>query len=72
MSPTLYYLIFELNMHGDYDVFETHRGQEDGCIMTNREVVDTISRDELNQFIDTFADKCAEYGDKLVSCEVVL
>lgn len=69
---SLYFLIFELNPFDEYDVYEQHQGQEKGCLLTNREPVDVIARDKLDQFICEFADKCESFGDKLVSCEVVV
>lgn len=69
-APNLYYLFFKRNNCNEYDVFESHRCQDPGCLMTNDEFVGTCLPGKVEEFVNEFSDKCREFGDKLENYEV--
>jgi len=64
-APTEYYLTFRDNGHGDYDVYESHRCPEKGCLWTGDQYVGTtcIPGDEA-KFVE-------DYNNKLIEGKVV-
>ena len=59
-SPTLYYLICKDNGLGDYDVYESHMCQEEGCFMTNEEYITTCLPGKVDEFVKEFQDNLIE------------
>lgn len=59
-APTLYYLIFERNCCGEYDVFERHTCQEKGCIMTEKQPVTTCLPGEIDKFVKNYEENLIE------------
>ena len=54
-SPTLYRLIFKNNGLGDYDVYEQHRCQDNGCFWTEETYVgDTCLPGHIDEFVDNY------------------
>ena len=42
IAPTQYYLIFKKNCSDEYDVYESHRCQEKGCLWTTEEYTGNV------------------------------
>ena len=64
-SPTQYYLTFKANNCGEYDVYESHRCQEKGCLWTTDQYVgETCIPGKESKFVE-------EYNKKLVEGKVV-
>lgn len=57
MSPTQYYLIFKANNCGEYDVFESHRCQEKGCLWTADEYITTCLPGKVEDFVEEYDKK---------------
>ena len=63
-SPTEYYLTFKNNGCGDYDVFESHRCTEKGCLWTTDQYVgETCIPGNEAKFVE-------EYNKKLLNGKV--
>lgn len=46
LAPTLYYLTITERATGGYEIWESHCGQECGCVATNDEFVDFVQTKE--------------------------
>lgn len=55
-SPTQYYLTFKNPQNGceTYDVYESHRCQEKGCLWTNDEYVTTCIAGKEAEFVEKY------------------
>ena len=63
-SPTEYYLTFKANNCEEYDVFESHRCTEKGCLWTSEEYITTCLPGKEADFVK-------EYNEKLIEGHVV-
>ena len=62
-TPTLYRLIFKNNGLGDYDVYEQHRCQDNGCFWTEEKYVCSCLPGQIDRFIE-------EYNNDLIEGKV--
>lgn len=52
-APTLYFLKVTQRVNGGYEIWETHCGQEPGCVSTQPEFVDFVeTKSEVKAIID--------------------
>lgn len=58
--PTLYYLFFKRNPHNEYDVYEAHKCQEKGCIMTADQFVNTCLPGKVQEFVEEYQENLVE------------
>lgn len=63
-SPTQYYLTFKDNHLGDYDVYESHRCQEKGCLWTSDQYITTCIPGNEAKFVE-------EYNNNLIEGKVI-
>lgn len=68
MSETQYYLTFKNNGCGDYDVFESHRCQEKGCLWTSDVYITTCLPGKVDEFVEEYNENLIE--GKLTGYEV--
>ena len=60
MASTLYRLIFKKNIIGEFDVYEQHRCQEQGCFWTDPEYTgNTCLPGKIDEFVE-------EYNNNLI------
>lgn len=59
-APTLYFLSFEKNCCNEYDVYESHRCQEKGCVLTEERYVTTCLPGKIEEFVENFQDNLVE------------
>ena len=68
-SPTQYYLTFKANNCGEYDVYESHRCPEDGCLWTMDQYVgETCIPGKESEFVKEYNKRLIE--GKLVGYEI--
>ena len=63
-SPTEYYLTFKANNCAEYDVFESHRCTEKGCLWTSEQYITTCLPGKESEFVE-------EYNNNLIEGKVV-
>lgn len=52
-APTLYFLDVQERITGGYEIWETHCGQEQGCVVTDPQFVDFVqTKPEVQAIID--------------------
>lgn len=51
---TLHYLIFKNNNCGDYDVYEQHRGEDEGCFLTDEQYITVCLPGKVKEFIEDY------------------
>ena len=68
-APTEYYLIFKANNCAEYDVYESHRCTEKGCLWTTEQYVgDTCIPGKESEFVQNYNSKLIE--GKVVGYEI--
>ena len=53
-SPTQYYLTFKANNCGEYDVYESHRCTEKGCLWTSEQYIETCLPGKIEDFVKDY------------------
>lgn len=62
-APTEYYLTFKANCCNEYDVYESHRCQEKGCLWTSDVYITTCLPGKVDEFVE-------EYNKNLIEGKV--
>ena len=70
-APTQYYLTFKANCCGEYDVYESHRCQEKGCLWTSDEYITTCIPGKESVFVEDYHAKVKETDGIVCGYEVV-
>ena len=63
-TPTQYYLTFKANNCKEYDVYESHRCQEKGCLWTSETYITTCIPGKESEFVE-------EYQKNLIEGNVI-
>ena len=69
MSPIEYYLLFKANSCGDYDVYESHRCTEKGCLWTSEQYIEICLPGKIEDFVKDYNDNRILNG-KVIGYEV--
>ena len=66
--PTIFHLTFKANCCNEYDVYESHKCQEKGCLWTSDEYITTCIPGKEAEFVEEYNKNLIE--GKVISYEV--